>query len=180
MYKYKDQILKGDAKAKFTQQANLVGSCTVGDFTMVLATMTDQIFFALAYQDQKWYMYRYLRNHKTMKVSTFTIKLIQPINYFPYFLPDYVGQMVIALSDDKIKKILYPVMPDLWRKKMIKQQYSYQERSIQEMLGFFERHVQNLETLARPRAARSLHRKKIIKNSKKQKSVSFEDSDNLC
>ena len=31
MYKCIEWVLKGDAKAEFTQQANLVGSCTVGN-----------------------------------------------------------------------------------------------------------------------------------------------------
>ena len=44
MYDYMERILKGDAKAKFTQQANLVGSRTVGTFTTVMAIMTVQIF----------------------------------------------------------------------------------------------------------------------------------------
>ena len=36
---------------------NLVGSCTVGNFTLVMATMTVHIFPVMAYQDQKRYMY---------------------------------------------------------------------------------------------------------------------------
>ena len=76
MYKFMERLLKGDAKAEFTQQANLVGSCTVGNFTTVMATMIVHIFPVLAYQDQKRYIYRYLRKSKTMKVRTFTTKLI--------------------------------------------------------------------------------------------------------
>ena len=54
-----ERVLKGDAKAKFTQQANLVGSRTVGNFETVMATMTVHIFAVLLYQDQKRYIYRY-------------------------------------------------------------------------------------------------------------------------
>ena len=57
---------------KFTQQANLVVSCTVGNFIMVMAIMTVHIFLLLAHQEQKWYMYRYLKKPKTIKVRTFT------------------------------------------------------------------------------------------------------------
>ena len=53
MYKCIERVLKGDTKAKFTQQANLVGSCTVANITTVMATMTVHIFLVLAYQDQK-------------------------------------------------------------------------------------------------------------------------------
>ena len=60
MYKCMERVLKGDAKAEFTQQDNLVGSCTVGNFTTVMATMTVHIFHVLAYQDQKRYMYSVL------------------------------------------------------------------------------------------------------------------------
>ena len=91
MYKCMERVLKGDAKAEFTQQANLVGSCTVGNFTTVMATMTVHIFPVLAYQDQKRYMYRYLRKPKTMKVCTFTTRLIQLNNYLLHFPPDHVG-----------------------------------------------------------------------------------------
>ena len=59
MYKYVERSLKGIAKTEFTQQANLVGSCTVDNFTMVMTTMTVHIFPVLAYKDQKQYMYRY-------------------------------------------------------------------------------------------------------------------------
>ena len=43
MYIDMERVLKGDAKAKLTQQANLVGSCTVGSFTIVMATMTAHV-----------------------------------------------------------------------------------------------------------------------------------------
>ena len=56
---------------------------------------------------------------------------------------------------------------------MTEQSYNYLDRSIQEMSGFFETRVENLETPAPPEAVRSLTRK----NSKKRKAVSFEDSD---
>ena len=83
--------------------------------------------------------------------------------------------MVTALPDDEDKEILYHVMSNLWRKKIIKLGYNYLDRSIQETSGFFETRVENLETPAPPPAVRSLTRKK--KNSKKGKDVSFEDSD---
>ena len=68
-------------------------------------------------------------------------------------------------------------MPNLWMKKMSKQDYNYLDRSIQEMSGFFETRVDNLKTPAPPPAVRSQTRKKKKKNSKNQKAVSFEDSD---
>ena len=117
MYKCMERVLKGDANAEFTQQANLAGSCTVGNFTTVMATMTVHIFPALTYQDQEGYMYKYLRKTKTMKVRTFTTRLIQQNNYLPYSPPDHVGQMVTALPDDEVKEILYHIMPYSWRKK---------------------------------------------------------------
>ena len=177
MYKCKERVLKGDAKAEFTQQTNLVGSCTVGNFTTVMATMTVHIFPVLAYQDQKRYMYRYLRKPKTMKIHTFTTRLIQLNNYLSYFPPDCVGQMVKALPDDEVKEILYHAMPNLWRKKMTKQGYNYLDRSIQEMSSFFKIMVKILETSVSPPAIRSLTRRMKKKNSKKRKAFSFEDSD---
>ena len=110
MYECMEWVLKGDTKAEFIQQANLVRSHTVGNFTTVMATMSVYIFPVLAYQDQKEYMYRYLRKSKMMKVRTFTIRLIQLNNYFPYFPPDRIGQMVTALPDDEVKEILYHAM----------------------------------------------------------------------
>ena len=52
MYKCIETILRGDAKTKFALQANLVGDYTVGNFTMVMATMTVYIFPVLEYQGQ--------------------------------------------------------------------------------------------------------------------------------
>ena len=74
-------------------------------------------------------------------------------------------------------EILYHAMPNSWRKKMTEEGYNYLDRSIQEMSGFFETRVENLETPAPPPTVRSLTKKKKKKNSKKQKAVSFEDSD---
>ena len=133
MYKYIERVLKGDAKTEFTQQANLVGSCTVGNFTTVMATMTVHIFPVLASEDQKLCMYRYLSKSKTMKVSTFTDRLIQLNKYLPYFPPDHVRQMVTALLDDEVKEIIYHAMPNSWRKKKTEQGYNYLDRSIQKM-----------------------------------------------
>ena len=39
-----ERVLRGNTKAKFTQQANLVRSCIFQIFTMVMATMTLHIF----------------------------------------------------------------------------------------------------------------------------------------
>ena len=46
-------MLKGDAKAVFLQQANLVGSCTVANFTMVMVTMTAHVLPTYDYCDQR-------------------------------------------------------------------------------------------------------------------------------
>ena len=167
MYKCMERVLKGDTKAEFTQKTYLVRSRTVGNFTMVMAIMTLNIFPVLAYQDQKWFMYRHLRKTKTMKARTFIIRLIYLNNYLPYFPPDCVGQMITALPDDEVKEILYHAIPNFWRKKMTEQGYNYLDRSIQEMLGFFETWVEDIETPAPPLAVRSLPRNKDKKNSKK-------------
>ena len=177
MYECIERVLKGDTKVKFTQQAILVGSRTVSNFTTVVATMTVHIFPVLAYKDQKLYIYRNLRKPKTMKVHTFTTRLIQLNNYLPYFPPDHVGQIVTALPDDEVKEILYNTMPNSWSKKTIKQGHNYLDRSIQEIPGFFETMVENLKIPALLPAIKSLTRKKKKKNSKKWKAVSFEDSD---
>ena len=42
MYKCIERVPKGDVKAEFTQQANLVRSCTVGNLNMVMATANDR------------------------------------------------------------------------------------------------------------------------------------------
>ena len=90
MYECMEWALEDDAKLERTQQANLVGSRTVGNVTTVMATMTMHICPVLAYQDQKRYIYRCLRKRKTMEVRTFTTRLIQLNNYLPYFPPDCV------------------------------------------------------------------------------------------
>ena len=113
-YKCIERVLKGDAKAKCTQQTNLVGSRTVVNFTIVVATMTVHIIPVLAHQVQKWYMYRYLRKPKTMKVRTFTTRLIKLNNYLPYSPPDCAGQMVTAPHGDEVNEILYHAIPNLW------------------------------------------------------------------
>ena len=85
--------------------------------------------------------------------------------------------MVTALPDDKAKENLYHAMHNLWRKKMTEQGYNYLDRSIQEISGFFETRVENLETPAPQATVRSLPKKKKKKNSKKRKAASFEDSE---
>ena len=60
---------------------------------------------------------------------------------------------------------------------MTEQGYNYLDRSIQEILGFFEIWVENLETLTPSPVVRNLLRKKKKKNAKKWKAVSIEDSD---
>ena len=151
-----ERVLKGDAKVEFTHQANLVGSCTVGNFTKVMATMTVCIFPVLANCYQNRYMYRYLRKPNTMKVYTFITRLLQLNNCLSYSPPDCVGQMIKALTDDEVKEILYHAMSNTWRKKMTKQGYNYLDMSIQEMSGFFETRVWSLKTPAAPSAIRSL------------------------
>ena len=111
---------------------------------VVMATMTVHFFPVLVYQDQKLYMYRYLRKSKTIKVCTFTTRLIQLNNYLPYFPPLRTGQMVTALPDDEVKEILYHAIPNSWRTKMTEQGYIYLDRSIQKMSVCFETRVEKL------------------------------------
>ena len=111
MYECMERVLKGDAKAEFLQQANLVGSRTVANFTTVMATMTVHIFPTYAYHDQRRYMQRYLRKPPDMKVRSFTTRLIQLNTYLPYFPPDRPGQLDTSLPDDDIKEILYHAIP---------------------------------------------------------------------
>ena len=48
-----ERVLKGDAKDESLQQANLVGSCTVANFTLAMASMTVHIVPTYAYHDQR-------------------------------------------------------------------------------------------------------------------------------
>ena len=73
IYKWMEMVLKGDVKAEFTQQVNLVGSCAVANFTK---TMTIHVFPTYTYCDQRRYIQRYLRKPPDMKVRTFTTRLI--------------------------------------------------------------------------------------------------------
>ena len=70
MYKCMERVLTSDAKAESTQQASLVGSCTVANFTTDMATMTVYVFPTYAYCDQRRYMQRYLRKPPDMKVGS--------------------------------------------------------------------------------------------------------------
>ena len=56
MYKYMERVLKGDAKAEFLQQANLVVGRTVVNFITVMATMTVHVSPTYLYCDQRQYM----------------------------------------------------------------------------------------------------------------------------
>ena len=53
MYNYMERVLKDDAKAIFYQQANLIGSPIVANFTTVMATMTVHVFSTYAHHDQR-------------------------------------------------------------------------------------------------------------------------------
>ena len=53
MYMCMVRVLKGDAKAEYLQQANLVSSWTVTNFTTVMSTMTVHIFPTYTYCDQR-------------------------------------------------------------------------------------------------------------------------------
>ena len=75
MYKCMEWVLKGEAKAKFLQQANSVGTCTVANFSTVMATMTVHVFSTYAYCYQRRYMQRYLRKPSDMKLRSFTTRL---------------------------------------------------------------------------------------------------------
>ena len=141
MYKYMERVLKGDVKLKVSQQENLVGSCTVTNFNIVIATMTVHNFPALAYQDQKRPLRRYLWKPKEMKVITFTTRFIQLNNNLPSFPPDHVRQMITSNPDEDIKEILYHGIPNLCRKKLTEQGYNYlnpcPRNRLKSLLSFF-------------------------------------------
>ena len=81
MYRWMEMVLKADVKAVLSQQANLVGSCTVGNFTMVMATMTVNNYPRT---------YRWLRKPKDMKKKcrcALSLQgLVTLITIFPTFL----------------------------------------------------------------------------------------------
>ena len=132
----------------------------MANLNAVMATMTMHIIPVLENQDQKRCNYRYLRKPKTMKVCIFTARIIQQNNYLPYFPPDCVGYMVIALPGDEVKEILNYTIQNTWRKKMTKQGHYYLDRSIQDMSGFFETRIENLKTPASLPAVKKLPEKK--------------------
>ena len=109
MYECMEKVLKGDANAELLQQANLVGSCTVANFTTIMVIMTVHVFPTYAYCDQRHYMQRYLRKPPDMKVRSFISRQIQLNINLPYF-PNLLGQLVTSLPDDDIKEILYHTM----------------------------------------------------------------------
>ena len=94
---------EGDTKAEFHQNANLVGSRTVANFTTVMETMTVHVFPIYAYCNQRQFMQRYLRKLPDIKLWSFMTRLIQLNTCLPYFLPDRPGQLVASLLDNYIK-----------------------------------------------------------------------------
>ena len=80
-----------------------------------------------------------------MKVCTFTTRLLQLNTYLAYFPPDCSGQPVTPLSEDKAKEIIYYVMPNSCKKKMMEHGYNYLDCSIQDISEFFETRYKNLE-----------------------------------
>ena len=62
--------------------------------------------------------------------------------------------MFTTFPDDDIKEILYHAIPNTRRKKMTNQEYNHQDRSIEEMPGFFDTGAENLATSAAPPAAK--------------------------
>ena len=77
IYKYVERVPKGDAKVEFLQKANLVGSHTVANLTMIMATMTMHIFPNYTCCDQKRNLQRNLRNPFEVKALVFTARIIQ-------------------------------------------------------------------------------------------------------
>ena len=178
MYECMERVLKGDAKAEFLQQANSVGSCTVANFTTVMATMTVHIFPTYAYRDQRQYKQRYLRKHPEMKVRSFTTRLIELNMYLLYF--DLPGQLVTSLPDDDIKEILYHAMPNTWKKKMVEQGYSYLDGPIHAMVEFFETRIENLEKSISPSVpSRNQKRSKKV-SKKKEESEGKQEGKKFC
>ena len=167
-----ETVLKGDAKAEFLQQANLVGSHTV---TTIIATMTLHFFSTYAYRDQRQYMQRYLSKSPDMKIWSFTTRLIFQLNtYLPDFPLDRPGQVVSSPPDDDIKEILYRAMPNAWKKKMVEQGYNYLDDPIYSMAEFFKRRIENLEKSILPNVL-TRNNKKNKKGYKKRKLVNFGD-----
>ena len=140
MYECMERVRKGDAKAEFRQQANLVGNCAVANFTTVMAIMIVHFFL---YCDEIRYMQRYLRKPPEVKVRSFTIMLIQLNTYLPYFLPDCPGQLVTSFTDGDMKEILYHAVPNTWKKNMVEQGYNSLYGPIHSMAEFFKTRIEN-------------------------------------
>ena len=176
MHECMKRLLKGDAKAIFFQQANLVGSCKVANFTTVMSNMTVHVFPTYAHRDERQYMQRYLRKPPDMKVWSFTTRLIQLNIYLPYFPQDHPGQGITSLPDDDIKEILSHTMPNMWKKKMVEQGYKYLDGSIHSMVEFYESRIEKLEKSIPPSVPlRNIM--EIKKGSKKRKAMTFKNSE---
>ena len=117
MYKCMKRVPKGDAKDLYLHQDNLVGSCTVANFTTVMSTMTVQVFPTYAYCDQRRYMQRYLRKPLDAIVRIFTTRVTQLNKYLPYFPSERPGRLVTSHPDDDIKEIIFHVMPNMLKRK---------------------------------------------------------------
>ena len=80
-----------------------------------------------------------------MKVRSLITRLILLNTYLPYFPPDCPGQLVISLPDDDTREILNHVMPNMWKKQMVEQEYNYLDGPIHSKAEFFGTTVENLE-----------------------------------
>ena len=65
-------------------------------------------------------------------------------------------------------------MPNMWKKKMDKEEYNYLDGPIYSMIEFFETMIKNLEKSIPP-SVPSRNNKKSKKGIKKRKSVTFND-----
>ena len=84
---------------------------------------------------------KYFRKYLDMKAQIFATRLIQLNIYLPYFPPDHPDQIVTSLPHDDIKKILYHTMPNMSKKKMVKQGYNYLDGPIHSMAEIFESRI---------------------------------------
>ena len=104
--------------------------CTVDNFNKVLLSMTQHVFPAYAFCEQKRYMHRHLVKPRNMKLHSFISRLQELNAYLEEFLPDTKGQETAPLPADEIMDIIYHSMPSTWKNKMIEQGFNYSDSTI--------------------------------------------------
>lgn len=132
-YQTARQLLHGDALAAFNVKATELSTQTVAHYAECISHLTQHVMPAKAAKIHNRYLRHSVRKPNDMTTKQFFSRVVEMVE-----MTTQIDSNATKLSDEAVKEILEFGVPYAWQAEMTRQMFDPLDKTVQELLHFFE------------------------------------------